>query len=224
MEVNDLVSFFMGLVKKERFGNYVFFLRLGRLSKRRVKNKTAKEKKKWNLKHPPTPGQEEARTKFSTNRQLAAHMSNQLHEFGVWRRAVETFKPKHMNADNYLLHRNHGCMEGGKFKKMGPLVVSLGTLLLPDELTATRQGDTVTLHWMPEAPENDLLHVAIVYDDERDSLLIIKTGYACRGDGTFAFRVRKNCHTVHVYPFFGRESGEDFTPNGYFRVERKTKS
>ena len=109
-------------------------------------------------------------------------------------------------------------MEGGKFKKMGPLIVSLGTLPLPDELTATRENDRVTLRWMPEAPENDLLHVAIVYDDERDSLLIVKTGYACRGDGTFAFRVRANSGTVHVYPFFGSEGNENFTPNDYFKV------
>lgn len=125
---NDFVEFLMGLVKHVRIGDYVFFWRLGRISKRKVKSK--REKQKWNKKHPGTPKQKEARETFKTNRQLAAHMSRQLHELGVWRRAVEIYKPERMNADNYLLHRNHNCMEGGKFKKLGQLIVSLGELPL----------------------------------------------------------------------------------------------
>ena len=218
MEANELIKLLMGAMKRLRVGNHVFFWRLGGISKREVKKKTRREQRAWMKKHPPTREQRAARATFKTNRQLAAHMSKQLHDLGVWRRAVEIFKPERMNSDNYLLHRNHGCMEGGKFKKFRPLIVSLGLLPLPDGMEATREGDSVTLRWLPEAPENDLLHVAIVYDDDRSALVMVNTGYACRGDGTFAFNLTKNSGVVHVYPFFGSEGNKDFTGNDYFRM------
>lgn len=219
MEANELIKLLLGKMKRLRLGNLVFFWRLGQIAKRRVKKMTPKEKKAWKKKHPPTPGQKKARTEFDTNRKLVAHMSRQLRPLGVWRRLVEIMEPPGMNADNYLFHVNHKCMKQGKFCKFRPLMISNGPLLLPDNMSGSSEGDTITLRWTPDESATDRLHVAIIRDDERNGLIMIKTGYACRGDGTFAFKPRGNGGTVHVYPFFGSEGNGDFSPNDYFAIE-----
>lgn len=215
VKLNNLIELLLESMKRLRLGNVVFFLRLGRVAKRQLRRMTPREKKRWNKKHPPTPEQKTARLKFTTNRQLAAHMSRQLRPLGVWRRAVEVMKPAGMNADNFLFHVNHKCMTKGEIVKFSPLVVSMGLLLLPDRLEASREGNTVTLRWVAEESA-DRLHVAVVHDDEPDALVMVNTGYACRGDGAFSFPLPANSGAVHVYPFFSSEGTGEFSANTYF--------
>ena len=219
MEANDLIRLIMGLLKRLPIGDRVVFWRLGKLVSRKVMPKSRKQKKAWKKKHPGTPNQLNARKNFTTNRQLAAHMTRQLRPLGVWRRAVEIYKPEGMNADNYLYHKNAHCMERGQFKKFRPLIVSLGDLDLPGRMECSHEGNRVTLRWLAEEPATDRLHVAIIHEDTPDSLLIVQTGDARRGDGSFSFDIAPHAAPSHIYPFFGSDNNGDFTGNDYFTIE-----
>ena len=103
---------------------------------------------------------------------------------------------------------NHGCVNKlGEVEDFKHFVISDGSLLLPPDMTMTRQDNVITLAWNDErnatsARPSDIIHVMVIGTTRPDALMLLHGTSATRAEGTASFTVQaKENETLHVYPF-----------------------
>ncbi|HJA14692.1 MAG TPA: hypothetical protein H9796_06370 [Candidatus Butyricimonas faecavium] len=117
----------------------------------------------------------------------------------------------------------------GEVEDFKHFMVSDGSLLLPLDMTMTRQENVITLAWNDKrnsasALPSDIIHVMVIGTTRPDALMLLHGTSATRAGGTASFTVQaKEGETLHVYPFFGNVTNKAFSPNEYFLAPAKIK-
>ena len=203
--------------KSIRIGNYIYFLRMGKLCSRKLSETCSGE----NWKH--TPERDRSTGKFSGNRYISSHMKDAYEELPVWRTAAAYRTRGILSSDSYRHSMNHAYVDKeGNVTDFKHFVVSEGALVLPPDMTLEREGNTIRLTWnddrdVPSASGSDYPYVIIIGDKRPDALMFARDNEATRAGGSATFTVKaREGENLHVYPFFGNAGSEAFSPNEYF--------
>ena len=206
-----------GGMKSIRVDNFIFFLRMGKVSYRRINGATSG--KNWER----TEKRVKSNGDFSGARYMSSHMKEAYDGLPVWKHAAEYRTGNSQTSDSYRHRVNHGCVNKlGEVEDFKHFVISDGSLLLPPDMTMTRQDNVITLAWNDErnatsARPSDIIHVMVIGTTRPDALMLLHGTSATRAEGTASFTVQaKENETLHVYPFFGNTTNKAFSPNEYF--------
>ena len=204
-------------MKNIRVDDVTFFLRMGKLSHRRTGS--AASGKKWER----TEKRVKANDNFSGARYMSSHMKDAYEGLPVWKHAAEYRTGNSLTSDSYCHRVNHGCVNKlGEVEDFKHFVVSDGSLLLPPDMTMTRQDNVITLAWNDErdavsARPSDIIRVMVIGTTRPDALMLLHGTSATRAEGTATFAVQAGeGETLHVYPFFSNATNKAFSPNEYF--------
>lgn len=218
MNKSPLQLLLLSGVKKYHWNNTVFYLRLGRVAQRQLS--PSKSTKEWRR----TEKRAKANNNFAGMRILSSHMKDVYEGLPVWEHATKFRTNNTMTADNYRHKVNHAYVnEFGEVIDHKHLVVSDGSLVLPLNMTMVRKDNMITLTWedhrdTPSAKESDIPHAIVIGSHRNDALMLVhRTTPATRGSGTVTFKVNaREKENLHIYPFFGNDENEAFSPNEYF--------
>ena len=219
MKTSLIYQLLAGGVKSIRVDGYIFFLRMGKVSHRKLSDSTSG--KSWKR----TEKRVKANKEFAGVRYMSSHMKDAYDGLPVWKHAAKYRTGTDKTSDNYR-HRNTSGLvnELGEVDRIsGRQVVSDGSLLLPLDMTMNRRGNVITLAWddnRDTASSATVRHPARHsdrYDTSRRADVLPPRSTATRATGKVSFKVQaREGETLHVYPFFGNATDEAFSSNEYF--------
>jgi len=141
----------------------------------------------------------------------------------IWKTAARS---REMPPQNLFFSRNYECFDGkGALIDFERLEFSEGKLFLPRNMKVNRDGEYFRVTWEEErewerASPGDRLRVGVIYDSLPLSPRMAAEVRGTRGEREGSFRLNANMGMrAHVYLFFERVEGEEFSESNYFRVE-----
>lgn len=217
MKTSLIYQLLAGGVKSIRVDGYIFFLRMGKVSHRKLSDSTSG--KSWKR----TEKRVKANKEFAGVRYMSSHMKDAYDGLPVWKHAAKYRTGTDKTSDNYRHRKTSGLVnELGEVTDFRHLVVSDGSLLLPLDMTMNRRGNVITLAWddnrdTASARPSDILHAIVIGTTRPDALMFFHGSTATRATGKVSFKVQaREGETLHVYPFFGNATDEAFSSNEYF--------
>lgn len=223
MKTSVIHQLLAGGVKSIRVDGHIFFLRMGKISHRRLGDSTSG--KNWKR----TEKRVKSNDEFTGIRYMSAHMKDAYDGLPVWKHAARYRTGNAKTSDGYRHQKNRGFVnKWGEVTDFRHFVISDGSLLLPPEMTMTRRGNVITLAWddnrdTASARPSDILHAMVIGTARPDALMFFHGSTATRATGKVSFTVQaREGETLHVYPFFGDATDEAFSPNEYFLAPVET--
>lgn len=217
MKTSLIQQLLAGGVRSIRVDGYIFFLRMGKVSHRKLGDATSG--KNWKR----TEKRVKANEEFTGIRYMSSHMKDAYDGLPVWKHAAKFRTGNGKTSDGYRHQKNRGFVnKWGEVTDFRHFVVSDGSLLLPPKMTMTRRGNVITLAWEDgreagSARGSDILHAMVIGSERPDALMFFRGSTATRAAGKVSFTVQaREGETLHVYPFFGNATNDAFSPNEYF--------
>lgn len=176
--------------KSFRVGNYVFFMRMGKLCARRLSDKC--RGKNWKR----TPQRVMWNEYFTGSRRMSSHIKDVYEEFPVWQTAALLRAGNNHTSDSFRHSINHAYIDGkGNVTDFKHFVVSDGALVLPSNLALEREGNTLCLTWednrdIPAARGSDFPYAIVIGETRPDALMLVRDNGATRAGGSAIFTVK----------------------------------
>lgn len=197
-----------------RVDGYTYFMRGGKLVV--MKSKRDKQKERTEL-------QEASSARFTEARKMWKVYRLSTGALPIWSVMAREVG---MAKSDALFHRMNGaCFRPGEGVWSFPTFqFSTGTLEMPVLTVAKREGWTVELEWAADGelgPSRaaDRVYVGYFFDTLPRTPLMIEAVGVRRRDGRAVVEIppvdQPDDTPLHLYPFFGSESGDRFSPNAY---------
>ena len=210
-----MAIFDTGDSKRVFLRSVIAFKRLGRWVYRVAKNRVNPNRKKH-------PEMERTNVDFKKTRRFFARMKVALENIPTWRVAAVKYGGK-MTGDNFMFHVNYDKLVGGSVACFHLFRFSVGSLFQPWDLSASREGNVVTVTWhdnriSPHCSPDDVLLAGLVdrKNPRRPMLLDLN---ATRSSGTCTFELNPNFgKELHFYFFFCNRWRTEFSSSQHVEL------